>query len=113
MEAPANELFVPAAAWTAPYRCHDNHSNAKGTPHNAATNSKSPTPIKDFSGAIRRTAWHRSLQSFCRVFLLRGHQTVGIIAHDAVDAGLDKQAHVRGMVHRPAHYLQILFPRFG
>jgi hypothetical protein len=44
--------FVPVAAWTTPYRCHDSHSNDKGTPHKAAMNSNSPDPVKVFSGVV-------------------------------------------------------------
>jgi hypothetical protein len=51
-EARANDLFVPAAAWTTPYRCHDSHSNDKGTPHKAAMNSNSADPVKVFSGVV-------------------------------------------------------------
>ncbi len=39
-------------------------------------------------------------------------QAIGVIAHDAVHAGFDQQAHVRRLIHRPAHDLQVAFARF-
>jgi len=44
-----------------------------------------------------------------RVFLCRSQQPVRIIAHDSVHSGGDQHPHVRGMIHRPAHHVQIFF----
>ena len=46
-------------------------------------------------------------------FRLDRVETIGVVAHDAGDAGGSEQAQVRGMIHRPADDLQVVSFGFG
>ncbi len=47
------------------------------------------------------------------LFRFSGDEAVGVVAHDAGDAGFDQKAHVGGLVHGPTDDLEILLARFG
>ena len=47
-------------------------------------------------------------KNFSFLFYRRG-QPVRVVAHDSVNTRCHQHAHVRGMIHRPAHHLQIFF----
>jgi hypothetical protein len=68
--------------------------NLNPHPHEARVGHPSP----EFS---RRTSLFRD----------GGDEAIGVVAHDAGDAGFDEKAHVGGLIHGPTDDLEILFAR--